>query len=473
MTEPTPPLPNDPNPPLPLWSSIVRVSLLILLLVWLTSAAGWWGLVIVLGLVLMITLHEFGHYYMAKRAGMKVTEFFIGFGPRLWSMRRGETEYGIKLLPAGAYVRIIGMNSVEPVDPKDESRTYRSMPFWQRFGVAVAGSTMHFIQAFVLVFILLVGFGQPGGRWLSPGNAPPTYVIGSVYANCPAANAGFQSGDRFVSINGVPVDSDSVISRELEGTAGKAVTFKVLRDGKSLTLTPTMIPASEGSSDGRLGVRYGASHAADQRVGVLRAIPQTFYEVGYVGVESVKGIVRIFSPSSIKNYSKQVANARDPKTPDTTTPADAHDVGEPGTSIPAEDLVVSSDKCDAAMNAGNFSSGSGDDTPGDDRFVSILGIFQLGKSAGQASGVAAVLSIFALINIFIGVFNLTPILPFDGGHVVIAVYEKIQERRKGLKTRYLADVNKLLPVVYAVVVVLGLIFVSSIYLDASSPLTFE
>ena len=98
-------------------------------------------------IIAMIMLHELGHFVMAKRAGMKVTEFFLGFGPRLWSIRRGETEYGVKAIPAGGYVRIIGMSNVEEVDPADEERTYRSKPYRHRLGVAVAGSTMHFIPA--------------------------------------------------------------------------------------------------------------------------------------------------------------------------------------------------------------------------------------------------------------------------------------------------------------------------------------
>src|SRR5204863_5492941 len=108
--------------------------------------------------------HERGHFVMAKRAGMKVTEFFLGFGPRLWSIRKGETEYGVKAIPAGGYVRIIGMSNVDVVDPADEERTYRAKPYRHRLGVAVAGSTMHFQIAGVLLFIVLAGVGLPSVR---------------------------------------------------------------------------------------------------------------------------------------------------------------------------------------------------------------------------------------------------------------------------------------------------------------------
>ena len=111
-------------------------------------------------LVAIVMLHELGHFVTAKRAGMKVTEYFVGFGPRLWSVRRGETEYGVKAIPAGGYVRITGFTSVEEVAPEDEARAYRQQPFHQRIIVASAGSAMHFLIAFVLAVILVLGFGR-------------------------------------------------------------------------------------------------------------------------------------------------------------------------------------------------------------------------------------------------------------------------------------------------------------------------
>ena len=120
---------------------------------------GWPILIIVLSLVFMIFMHELGHYLTAKSAGMKVTEFFIGFGPRIWSFRRGETEYGVKAIPAGAYVRIIGMNNLDEVPPADEARTYRQKSYPRRMSVAVAGSAMHFLMAFILGITALMLYG--------------------------------------------------------------------------------------------------------------------------------------------------------------------------------------------------------------------------------------------------------------------------------------------------------------------------
>ena len=123
-------------------------------------ALGWGDLLLFIAiLVAIVMLHELGHFATAKWAGMKVTEYFVGFGPRLWSVRRGETEYGVKAIPAGGYVRITGFTSTEEVAEEDEPRAYRQQPFHQRIIVASAGSAMHFLIAFVLALILVLGFG--------------------------------------------------------------------------------------------------------------------------------------------------------------------------------------------------------------------------------------------------------------------------------------------------------------------------
>ena len=118
-------------------------------------------LVVVVSIIVIVMIHELGHFLAAKHCGMKVTEYFVGFGPRLWSFRRGETEYGIKALPLGGYVKIPGMTNLEEVDPADEGRLYRDKPFHSRLLVAVAGSAMHFIMAFVLLVALFALVGTP------------------------------------------------------------------------------------------------------------------------------------------------------------------------------------------------------------------------------------------------------------------------------------------------------------------------
>src|SRR5690554_5003977 len=130
-----------------------------------TVALGLWAgkgwLLIIGALSVMIFLHELGHYLAAKWSGMKVTEFFLFFGPKIWSFRRGETEYGIKLIPVGAYVRIIGMNNLDEVPPEDEPRTYRQQSYPKRLLTVSGGSIMHLLQAFVLFLVVFGWVGVP------------------------------------------------------------------------------------------------------------------------------------------------------------------------------------------------------------------------------------------------------------------------------------------------------------------------
>ena len=121
-------------------------------------------LIFVLAMLFSIMLHEAGHFATAKKFGMKVTQFFVGFGQTLWSRRKGETEYGVKAIPAGGFVKIVGMTDMEDVDPADEPRSFRNQPGWQRLIVLAAGSFMHFVLAFVLLFALAIGIGlaNPG-----------------------------------------------------------------------------------------------------------------------------------------------------------------------------------------------------------------------------------------------------------------------------------------------------------------------
>ena len=108
-------------------------------------------ILVVLAIVVMIMVHEFGHYLMAKASKMKVTEYFLGFGPRIWSFKRGETEYGIKAIPAGGYVKIVGMTNLEPIDEQDEPRAYRNSTYPRRLAVSLAGSATHFIMAYLIL----------------------------------------------------------------------------------------------------------------------------------------------------------------------------------------------------------------------------------------------------------------------------------------------------------------------------------
>ena len=167
---------------------------------------------------------------------MKVTEYFLGFGPRLWSIRRGETEYGVKAIPAGGYVRIVGMTMLEQVDPSDEKRSYRQASFPRRLLVAVAGSGMHVIIAFMLLFSLYAVAGVP------TATAPTITGLGRFAKGLsPAQLAGLRPGDTIVSVDGHKFsDLDSLISF-VSKHPGDALNFVVDRNGHHLTVRVTPV----------------------------------------------------------------------------------------------------------------------------------------------------------------------------------------------------------------------------------------
>ncbi len=185
-----------------------------------------WWLVFVVGVLVAIFLHELGHFTTARWTGMKATQFFIGFGPRVWSFRRGETEYGVRALPLGAFVRIIGMNNMDDVEPEDEDRTYRSKSYPRRMLVISAGSIMHMLLAIVLLFTVYVAEGE-------------TYAagaeIGTVQAGGPAAAAGLQPGDIVVAIDGQTVQQSADLGDIIQSNEpSETLVFQVMRDGETV-----------------------------------------------------------------------------------------------------------------------------------------------------------------------------------------------------------------------------------------------
>ena len=220
-------------------SALVRLALILVAAIVAATVTGVTKTVaVVLAIIVMIMLHELGHFLMAKSADMKVTEFFLGFGPRLWSVRKGETEYGVKAIPAGGYVKIIGMHNLEEVPPEDEPRTYRQKPVWRRLSVAVAGSTMHFLIAIVLLFTLVSFVGLV--RY-----DRPTLRVGEITkftsGQSPAQRSGFRLGDKIVSVDGQAIGNWDDIPPYIRSHAGKQLTFVVERDGQQVTLTPTPV----------------------------------------------------------------------------------------------------------------------------------------------------------------------------------------------------------------------------------------
>jgi membrane-associated protease RseP (regulator of RpoE activity) len=358
-------------------------------------------------LIAMIMLHELGHFVMAKRAGMKVTEFFLGFGPRLWSIRRGETEYGVKAIPAGGYVRIIGMSNMDVVDPADEERTYRAKPYRHRLGVAVAGSTMHFIIAAILLFLLYAAVGQPSAR----------PVVEQIVPDSPAQHSDFRVGDRIVAVNGITVKEWEDIPRYVESHGESQLVFTVVRKdtGEKLDVSVRPRPMQiDGKDVPRVGI---GPEQFMQRKPIPSAIGFTVTKMPSYMWETVKALGGIFSPNGIGNY-------------------------------------------------GDLLTGHGGDNT--KRFISPYGAAQVASKAVD-NGWGAVLLFLFTINVFVGIFNMVPLLPLDGGHVAIATYEKIASKIK--RRRVQVDVQKLMPITAAVLAVLVIMGLTALYLDIVHPIS--
>jgi membrane-associated protease RseP (regulator of RpoE activity) len=393
----------------------------------LTGTTG--TLAVVLAIVIMIMLHELGHFATAKWGHMKVTEYFLGFGPRLWSIHRGETEYGVKAIPAGGYVKIIGMSNLEEVDPADEPRTYRQQPFGRRLSVAVAGSAVHFILAFLILWVLFSFVGVPNGNNVAVGGFSTIEGTAS-----PAKQAGLQPGDVFVSVDGRALSSPDQLVSYIQSHAGQPVTVVVKRHGDTQTVRMTPIdertvrvqgqPAPPPSSTpyGIIGVQLTAPV---QTTNPIAAVGRSTTDLGRFSWDTLKALGSVFSPHGISNYTHQV-----------TSPTG---------------------------NTGNQSQQSASNSP---RLESPIGIVRLASQASHA-GLRDVLTLLFSINVFVGLFNLFPMLPLDGGHVAIAVYEQARSRRG---RRYHVDVAKLLPATYLVFLVLVVLGVTAIYMDVTHPL---
>lgn len=370
----------------------------------------------VLAILAVVMAHEGGHFIAAKLSGMKVTEFFVGFGPRLWSMRKGETEYGVKAIPLGGYVKIIGMSNLErDIDPADESRTYRQQSYPKRMIVAAAGIAMHFVIAVIVLTFAWTVVGVPNY------NAATT-TVGDISrlstGQSPAQKAGFQVGDKIVSYDGITVHDWLELPAYIRARPNQDITFVVERDRKPVTLTakPEAV-TQDGATTGYIGI--GAKVATEKvnpAVGLVRGVRDT----GDIAWRSILALGSFFSPHSLGNYAKLMTGN---STNQTKAQADAS------------------------------------------RPVSIVGVARI---AGQAAdtGILNVLQLFVVFNIFLGVFNLVPLLPLDGGHLAIATYERIRSRKR----RYQADVAKMLPFTAAVIVVLVMLGGVSIWLDIFRPL---
>jgi membrane-associated protease RseP (regulator of RpoE activity) len=383
-------------------------------------------LLFVVALFTSVMLHELGHFATAKKFGMRVTQFFIGFGRTLWSTFRGETEYGVKALPFGGFVKITGMTSIEDVDVADEPRSFRNQPGWQRIIVLAAGSFMHFVLALFLFFVLAFAIGQPNA-----GSNVVSTITGCVPANVkalstanpcaghnlgksPAQQVGLKAGDKIVSLAGKPVGTWNQLHTALSGEkAGTAVPVVIDRNGRSLHLTVTLagIP---GRSVPYLGVEPAVVYQRSSFFGAW----------GYSGDE--------------------FAN---------TLTSSASAIAKLPSAIPSL----------FAKNRSSTAAG---------QVSSVVGVGEVTGDVVQAAlpwqaKVSVLLSIMASLNIFVGAFNLLPLLPLDGGHLAVVIFERVRawfNRLRGRPDPGLVDIQRLVPLsllVFALLVGLGTLLIAA------------
>ena len=365
------------------------------------------GAFLALILLVVIPIHELGHLLVAKRFGFKVPEYFIGFGPRLWSIRRGETEYGVKAIPAGGYVKIAGMNPYEPVAPADLPRTYASKPIWQRALLILAGPLSHFVMGAILFFALFAGYGVP---------IENTVVVDQVTRSfggeiSPAWEAGLRRGDVLVRVGDLEdptqVQLGPYVTAYARAHPGEPLAYEVERDGRrvSLPMVPKLI-TEEGKTRGRVGFTLDLQRPASLPEAAWWGIRYT----GKITAASVTSLDDIFGPKGIGRMATLLFTDEPRRTDDAT---------------------------------------------------SFVGVSQQVGDAGSRGDWATILWYAAYVTIFVGIVNLLPLPPLDGGHLLLLVWEKITGRQ--------VDYRRVVPVAATVIVVLSLFMVAALLLDVFKP----
>lgn len=432
------------------------------------------GVVIVaIGLAVSIGLHELGHLIPAKRFGVKVAQYMIGFGPTLFSRRRGETEYGVKLIPLGGYISMAGMypparegedarsastgffdtlvqdardQSAETVQQGDEDRVFYKLPVRKRIVIMLGGPLANLLIAIVLYAVVLCGFGVYQYS-TTLGSVNECVATDASQTECrpgdpaaPAAEAGLLPGDRLVSIAGTEVTDWDQASGIIRAHADETIPFVVERDGRELTLevTPMLTERPVVDDAGQV--------VLDEDGDVVTSV------VGFIGV----------SPATEKVQLPVTA----------VLPAvwdNSVSVGRIIITLPQRLVQVAQ-----AAFGGDERDPNGP--------ISVVGVGRLAgeisslDSAPVADRAASLIQMLAALNVALFVFNLIPLLPLDGGHVAGAIWEAIRRgiaKLRGKADPGPVDIARFIPVTLAIVAVLGISSALLIYADIVNPVTLQ
>jgi len=437
-------------------------------------------LFIALGISVSIALHELGHLVPAKKFGVKCTDYMIGFGPTIWSHTRGETKYGLKAIPLGGFVRMIGMfppkpgqdptmlrssstgrfsqlmdqartESMEQVKPGDEDRVFYKLSTPKKLVVMLGGPTMNLVIATVLFGGIFMLYGVAGltSRVSSVSQCVQTVpVSGKAPVACspadpqaPANAAGIKPGDRIISMAGQPINSWDDVRAQVRPNGGKQIPVVVERGGRRLSLTATPILTNVPRYDAQGKIQAGSDGKP------------LMDRVGFMG----------FSPS-----------AELVKQPVTAVP------GLIGTQIAGTaGVVLRIPEKMAGVAKAAFGSGARDPS-----LMSVVGVGRVAGEvadgrlsgligAGSASKLVVLLSLIASLNIALFVFNLIPLMPLDGGQAAGALWEGLKRqvaRLRGRPNPGYVDVAKALPVTYVVSIALIGMSVLLMYADVVNPI---
>ena len=387
-------------------------------------------------ILVSVALHECGHMWVARATGMKVRRYFVGFGPTLWSTRRpnklGSTEYGVKAIPLGGFCDIAGMTAIDEIAPEDRPYAMYRQKVWKRVAVLAAGPGMNFVIGLILIYAIAVIWGLPN---LHP---PTTAIVGETgcvaaqiskeeLADCtgpgPAADAGIRAGDVIVKVGDTSVGTFDEARSELQKAAGPTP-IVVERDGEAIStvvdVTRTQRYTDESDEPTTVGaIGISAAQFGPTQYNPASAVPATFAFTGDLAVELGKSLARI--PTKIGALVDAIGGGeRDPETP-----------------------------------------------------ISVVGASIIGGDTVDHGLWVAFWFFLAQLNFVLGAINLIPLLPFDGGHIAIAVFEKIRNMirsARGMVAAAPVNYLKLMPATYVILVVVVGYMLLTVTADLVNPI---